>query len=144
MQHPKILGRDDVGERAGLDVADLDEAGLEGEDVRVRERERVRLPLPVDLPVRARAPAVPVHEEGEVGVVEQEVAVEALDVDGLDVLAARDEVERGVGLVQQRLALERLEAHDLEAARAADAQLRLEEVDRRRLARDVDLLMHEA
>ncbi len=140
MQHPQIPCRDDMRERTGLDISDLDEAGLKSQNVRVRERERLRLALPVDFPVRTGAPTVSIHEEREVGVVEQEVAVQALDVDGLDVLLARDKVERGVGLVQQRLPLQRLQAHNLEALGAADAQLGFEEVDRARFRRDVDLL----
>ena len=56
--------------RARIDVTDLDEAGLEGEDEGIRQRKRLRLALPVDPPVRARAPAVAVDEEAKVRVVE--------------------------------------------------------------------------
>ena len=38
-----------------------------------------RLPLPVDYPIRAGSPTIAIYEEREVGVVEEEFAVEAFD-----------------------------------------------------------------
>ena len=141
MQHPDVPRRDNVRERACLDVSNLDEAGLEREDVRVGQRKRRRLTLPADLPLRTRAPAVPVHEEGKVRVVEQEVAVQALDVYRLDVFPSRDKVQRRVGLVEQRLRLQGLEADHLKALGAADAELGLQEMDRRRFRGYIYLLV---
>ena len=125
---------------ARFHMANLDEAGFEGEDVRVRQGERLRLALPGDAPIGPGAPAVAVDEEGEVGVVEQELAVQTLDVDGFGLLLARHKVEGGIGLVEQRLGLESLQADDLEAAGAGNAQLGLEEVDGGRLGGDVEFL----
>ncbi len=119
-------------QRARLHVSELDEARLEGEDVGIGQRERLRLPFPVDHPVGSRPPAIAIDKQRELAVVEQKLAVESLDVDRLEVLFARHEIERGVGLVKQRLPVERLDADDLEAARTAHAQLRSQEMDRGR------------
>jgi hypothetical protein len=73
-------------------MPELDKVRLKRQNIRIRERKRVRVTLPGDLPVRTRPPAVAVDEEGEVAVVQEELAVHALDVDWLDVFFAGDEV----------------------------------------------------
>lgn len=140
MQHPDILRGNNMHQRARLHMSDLDKARLKRQDVRIAQRERGRLSLPCDLPVRARAPSVAVDVEREVGVVEQELAVQAIDGDGLDVFFAGDEVERGVGRVEEGLRLEGFHRDDFEAAGAADAELGFEEVDGGGFGRDVDFL----
>ena len=140
MQHANILRRQNMHTSARLDMANLDEARLERQNIRVRQGERLRLSLPGDPPIGPCAPAVAVDEEGEIGVIEQELAVQTLDMDGFGLLLARNKVQRGIGLIEQRLGLERLETDDLEAAGAGDAQLGFEEVDGRRLGGNVELL----
>ena len=103
MQHPNILSRDNVHASPRNNVPNLDKTRLKGQNVRIGQRKSLRLALPDNLPVRPRAPAVAVHKEGELGVVEEELTVEPLDVDGLGVLFQGDEVEGGVGLVEQGL-----------------------------------------
>lgn len=93
MQHAHILARHDVNQLARLDVPDFDEAGLEGQDVGVAKGEGMWGAFPLDLPVGPCAPAVTVDEEAKVGVVEEKLAVETLDVDGTNVFLAGDEIE---------------------------------------------------
>lgn len=78
---------------ARLDMPDLDEAGLKGQDVGVAEREGMWSAFPLDLPIGPCAPAVAVDEEAKVGVVEEKFAIETLDVDGTNVFLARDKIE---------------------------------------------------
>lgn len=70
MQHSNVLRRQNVHASARVNVPDLDEARLKGEDIRVRQRKGLRLTLPIDAPVWTRPPAVAVHEEAKVRVVE--------------------------------------------------------------------------
>ena len=140
MQHPNILRRQNMDTSARLHMSNLDEARFESQDIGVRQRERLRLSLPGDAPIGSGAPPVPIDEEGEIGVIEQELAVQALDMDRFRLLLARHEVQRSVRLVEQRLGLERLQADDLEAAGTGNTQLGLEEVDGGGLGRDVELL----
>lgn len=64
------------------------------------------LAFPIDAPVRPSSPAVPVNEEGEVGIMEEELAIESFDRDG-DYVFAGDEIERGIGMVKKWLSLQR-------------------------------------
>lgn len=139
MKHPDVLGRYNM-HSLRLDIPDLDKVWLERQDPGIGEREALWQALPVDPPVRSCAPAIAVDEERELRVVEQELAVETLDVDGANVLLPRDEVERRVGLVEERLRLQGLERDDFEATSAGDAELRLKEVDGRGFSRDVEFL----
>ena len=125
---------------ARLHMSNLDEARFESQDIGVRQRERLRLSLPGDAPIGSGAPPVPIDEEGEIGVIEQELAIQTLDMDRFRLLLARHEVQRRVRLVEQRLGLERLQTDDLEAAGTGNTQLGLEEVDGGGLGRDVELL----
>ena len=141
MQHPHIFRRQNVHQRPRVHIPDLDEIGLEREDIRLEDGKGLRVALPCDEPLGEGAPAVPVHKEGEVRVAQQEVAVDALDVDRAQALLGGDEVERGVGLVEKRLGNERVESHDFEAPRAADAQGGAEEMDRVSFGGNVEFLM---
>ena len=125
---------------ARLHMSNLNEARFKSQDIGVRQRERLRLSLPGDAPIGSGAPPVPIDEEGEIGVIEQELAVQALDMDRFRLLLARHEVQRRVRLVEQRLGLERLQTDDLEAAGTGNTQLGLEEVDGGGLGGDVELL----
>ena len=93
MQHPDILSRHDMDQLARLDVADLDEARLEGQDVGVAQGEGLGSAFPLDLPVRPCAPPVAIDEKAEIGVVEEEFAVETLDVNGTNVLFPGDKIK---------------------------------------------------
>lgn len=92
MQHPDVLRRNDVHASARIYVSHLDETRLERKDVGVRQRKRRGRAFPVDLPLRPGPPAVPVDEERELRVVEEELAVQPLDVDRLGVFLHRNEV----------------------------------------------------
>lgn len=103
MQHANVPPSHDVNQFARLNVSYLNEIRLKGQDVGVVERECLWCALPLNLPVLASAPAVSIDEEAEIGVVEKEFAVQSLDMDGFDVLLARDKVKRCVGLVEEGL-----------------------------------------
>ena len=90
-----------MSQSTGFDVAHLDETRFKGQDVGIRQGETLWLTFPIDLPVRSGSPTVAIDEEGEVGIVEQKLAVQPLDVDRLEVLLACDEIQRGIGLVEQ-------------------------------------------
>ena len=113
-----------------LNVSKLDKVCLKSKNPWVAEREADRGALPVDAPLRPCSPAVTVDEERELRVVEEELAVESLDVDRLNILLARDKVKRRVGLIEQGLCLECFQGDDFEAASTSDTKLRLEEVHR--------------
>ena len=140
MQHPNILPHHHRHQPRRLHIPNLDKIRLKRQDIRTEDGKRRRVALPVDDPLLAGAPAVAVDEEAKVGVAEQKLRGQPLDVDGLDGLAAGDEVERSVGLVEQRLRFERLERDDFEAARAADAEFGFEEVDAVGVGGDVEFL----
>lgn len=92
VKHPDVLPRHDVNQFAGFNVSDLDEAGLEREDVWVIQCKRLWCAFPGDFPIRPSPPAVSVDKETKVGVIEQELAIQPLDVDGLDVFFPRDKI----------------------------------------------------
>lgn len=121
-------------------MSNLNKARFERQNIRIRQSKRGRSSLPSNLPVRTSAPPVAVDKERVLAVVEQELAVEAVDGDGLDGLLAGDEFEGRVGGVEQRLGLKRLEGDNFEALGASDAKLGFEEVDRRGFRGDVKLL----
>jgi len=70
MKHSDILSSQDVNQSTCLNVAYLDKAWLERENVWIRQRKRLRLPFPYNLPIRSGAPAISVDEEGKVRVIE--------------------------------------------------------------------------
>lgn len=93
MQHPDVLPSNDVNQFAGLNVPNFDKVGLKRQDIWVRQRERIRSAFPRDFPIRTCPPPIAVDEEGEVAVVEKELSVHTLNVDGLDVFFPCDEIE---------------------------------------------------
>lgn len=109
MQHPDILARHHMDQLARFNVADLDEARLKGQYVRIVECKGLRVAFPLDLPVRPRAPAVSIDEEAKVRIVEEEFPVQAFNVNRPYVLLACDKIERSVGLIQEGLSLRRLQ-----------------------------------
>lgn len=122
MQHPDILSSHDMDQLARLDVSYLYEARLEREDVGVAEGEGLGSTFPLYLPVRSCAPAIAIDEEAEVGVVEEEFAVETLDVDGTNVFFASDEIKGCVGLVEEGLTLSGLEGDNFKPFGTAHAE----------------------
>ena len=140
MQHPDILPHHDRHQASRLHIPNLDETWLECQYIRSENRKRCRIPFPIDNPFLSRSPTVAIDEEAKVGVAEEKLGRQSLDVDGLDGLAARNKVERRVCLVQQVLRFERLEGDDLETTRAANAELRFEKVDAVRVGWDVEFL----
>lgn len=107
VEHPNVFMRHDM-HRPVLDVSELDEVGFECQDPRIAERKANGCTFPINAPFWSCSPSVTVDEEGELRVVEQEFAIETLNVDGLDVLLARDEVKGSIGLIEQGLRLESL------------------------------------
>ena len=95
--------------------------------------------FPVDAPVWPSSPAVPVDKEGEVSVVEEELAIKPFDRDWDDVFAG-DKVEGGIGVVEKWLGLQSFQTYNFEATGACDAKLRSQEVDGCRFGRDVEFL----
>jgi hypothetical protein len=81
-------------------VSNLDKARFERENARVIKRKGLRRSFPLDPPIWSCPPAVPVHEETEVRVVEKEFSAEALDVNGFGVF---HEVKGGIGYIKERL-----------------------------------------
>jgi hypothetical protein len=138
MKHPNVLVRYNVHSTA-LNVSELDEVGFECQDPGVAERKANGRSLPVDTPLRSCPPSITIDEEGELRVVQEELAVETLNMDWLDVLFTRNEIERSISLIEQRLCLEGLKRHDFKAASTGNAELRLEEMDGRGFSRDIEL-----
>lgn len=68
MQHPDILGRNDIHQRRRFQMPNLDKIRLKGQQVRMRQRETARPAFPIDDPVRPSSPTIPVDEEGEIRV----------------------------------------------------------------------------
>ena len=84
---------------ARLNVSYLNEIRFESQDVGVVECESLRRSFPLNLPVLSRSPPVAIDKEGEVGVVEEELAVQTLYVDRFDILLSCDKVQGSVSLV---------------------------------------------
>ena len=137
-----LVAGDDLVQGARLDVAHLDELGIEGEDVGVVQGEGGGRAFPAEEPRGPGAPAILVDVEGELVVAQEELAIDAEDGDRLEVFLALHELERRVGGVQEALGIEGFEVDDLESLDGADAQLGLEEVDRAGLGGDVEFLEH--
>ncbi len=120
VQHADVLRRDDMHQLAGLQLAYLDEVWLKRKEVRMREGKGLRPTFPIYNPVRSRPPAISIHKEGEVSVVEKEFAIEPFDRNGDDIFAS-DKIKRGIGVVEKRLGLKGLEAYYFEASRTSNA-----------------------
>ena len=75
MEHPNIAASHDMNQLTRLDVSDLNETWLKGQDVWIAQRKCLWLAFPSDLPIRSDTPSVAVDEETEVGIVEQEFSV---------------------------------------------------------------------
>ena len=94
MQKPHILMRLNAHQPTRIALPDLNEVGLERQDILLAPRGKgSRTAFPQNPPISSRAPPVLVDVEAEVVVAEQEFRRVALDIDGLDVLASGDEVE---------------------------------------------------
>ena len=99
MKHPNVPPSHHMNQFARLNVSYLNEIRLKRQNVGVVQRESLWRSFPLNFPVLSRSPAVTVDEEGEVGIVEEELAVQTLYVDRLDVFLSCDKVQRGIGLV---------------------------------------------
>lgn len=139
MQHANILRRDYMYELTRLQMANLYKVRFECKEIRVRQGEGQRFAFPIDQPIWPGSPAISVDEEREIGVVEEEFAVEPFDGDGDDVFSG-DKVKRGIRMVEKRLRFECFKADDFEATRAGDAELRPQEVDGRRFRGHIEFL----
>src|SRR5580698_3494481 len=104
MQHSYILSHNYTNRLARFHVSNLDKARFERENVRVIKRKGLRRSFPLDPPIRSCQPAIPVHEETEVGVAEKKFSVETLHVNGFDLFfLAGHEVKGGIGCIEEGL-----------------------------------------
>ncbi len=99
MEHSNVPPSHYVNQFTRLNVSYLNEIRLESQNVGVIQRECLWCSFPLDSPVLASSPAISVDKEGEIGVIEEELAVQTLYVNGLNVLLSRHEVEGGVSLI---------------------------------------------
>jgi hypothetical protein len=100
VEHPQVLASHDMNELTCLNMSDFDEVWLKRQDVGVVESKRLWRALPLNSPVLSRSPTISVNEEREFGVIEQEFAIQTLNVNWLDVLSPCDEIERRIRLVK--------------------------------------------
>ena len=63
VQHPQILPSHDVDQLARLDVSNLNEIGLESQNIGVIKSKCLWRSLPLDLPILSGSPAVAVDKE---------------------------------------------------------------------------------
>ncbi len=77
----------------------LNKVGLESKEIWMRQSKGLRSAFPIDQPVWPRSPTVAVHEEGEVRVVKEELAIESFNGDRHVVLSS-NEVKGGVCVVK--------------------------------------------
>src|SRR5690242_5390129 len=103
-------------------MPDLDEAWLESKNIRIIQGEALRRALPLYFPILSCAPAVPVDEERKIRIIEQELAIQPLNMYGLDVFLASDKVQRRVGLVEQGLSFSCFKGDDFEATGTTDTE----------------------
>jgi hypothetical protein len=121
-------------------MSNLDKARVKRENVRVTKRKGLRRSFPLDPPIRSCPPAVPVHKETEVGVVEKKFSTETLDVNGFDVFPAGHEVKGGIGCIKEGLPFQGFEGNDFEAAGTTDTESTAEEMNGRRFGGYVEFL----
>ena len=121
-------------------MSELDKIGLKCQNPRITERKGLWGTFPIEAPVGPRSPSVAIDKEGELAVIEQELAVETFNMNWLNAVLPCHEVERRVGLIEEGLRLERLETDHLEAAGTGHAQFGFEEMHRGRLGGNVKLL----
>lgn len=93
MQHSDVLSGHDMDKLARLDVSDLYETRLERQNVGVAKGEGLRRPFPLYLPVRSCSPAIAIDEKAEIGVIEEEFAVQTLNMYWTNIFFAGNEVE---------------------------------------------------
>jgi hypothetical protein len=113
-------------------LSNLDKSRFKRDNVGVIERKGLWRSFPLDPPIRSCPPAVPVHEETEVGVVEKKFCIKTLDVNGFGVSFAGHEVKRGIAWVKKELDFQRFEGNDFETAGTADTESVAEEINGRR------------
>lgn len=128
MQHPYILGRNNMHQRTRLQIANLNKTRLKRQEIRVAQRKRLRPTFPANEPIRPRPPSMPINKKRVLRIMQKKLAIQPFNRDRHDFFPA-DEIERGVGLVQQRLRLQRFQTDDFESTRAGDAKLRAQKVD---------------
>jgi hypothetical protein len=129
MQHSYILSHDYANQLSCFHVSNLDKARFERENVGVIKRKGLRRSFPLDTPIRSCPPAIPVHEETEVGVVEKPISAETLDVNGFDLFLAGHEVKGGIGCIEEALPFRGFEGNDFEAAGTTDTESTAEEMN---------------
>lgn len=121
MQHPNILPGHNVDQFTSFNMPNLDKIRLKGEYVRIGQGKGIRIPFPANLPVGTGTPTIPIHEEGEIAVVQEEFPIQSLNVDRAYVFSSRHKVERRIGLVEKGLGFRCFETDYFESSRAADA-----------------------
>lgn len=122
MQHPHVLGSDDVDQYASVQVPDFDETRFKGQDVRLENCKCLRITLPGYLPIWERSPTMAIDEKRKVGVTEEEVLVDAFDINWTNILFHRHKVKGCIGLVKQRLCVEVVQVDNLKPSGTANTQ----------------------
>jgi len=79
MEHANILMRYDM-DCIRIDIPDFDEVRFKCKYPRVGECEALRLTFPINSPIRSSSPTIAVNEERELGIIEEEFAIESLNV----------------------------------------------------------------
>lgn len=77
----------------GFKVSNFNEARFKSKDVWIREGECCRVAFPSNSPVWSSSPSITVNEEGEIGIIEQELSVEPLNMDRFDVFFSCHEIQ---------------------------------------------------
>lgn len=139
MQHAYILCRNNMHQRARLQIANLNKTRLKRQEVRVAQGKSLRPTFPANEPIRPRPPPMPINKKRVLRIMQKKLAIKSFNRDGYDFFPA-DEIERGVGLVEQRLRLQRFQTDDFESARAGNAKLGAQKVDGGRFRGDIELL----
>jgi hypothetical protein len=75
-----------------IDVSNFNEVGLECQYPRIRESKALWQAFPINSPIRSGPPTIAVDEERKLGVVQEELAVEAFDMDWPNIFLSSDEV----------------------------------------------------
>ena len=85
MQHPNILMRHNM-HRQTINIPQFNKIRLKRQNPRRAQRKGLRRALPIHPPLRPSPPPVPIHKERKLAVIEQELAIQPLNVNRFDVL----------------------------------------------------------
>lgn len=81
MQHAYVLRCDNVNQHTRLQVPYFNKIRFKCKEIWMRKSKSLGPTFPINQPVRSSAPAVSVNEEGKFRIMEEKLAIEALDGD---------------------------------------------------------------